>query len=474
MTREIYSEMTLVDLKNKAKELGIKNISKLKKSELIDELVKVTPNSIEKNGVVLREKIAPKIREKESTNNTNNAYSTRENNITEEQKEEKKEKLKVMINESGSAKGVLEVQENNNFGFLRCDNYLTSENDIYVSPSQIRRFNLRTGDEVQGKVREAKDGEKFKALLFVEKVNGDNPEKAIGRKNFETLTPIYPNERLHLETNNEKDLSSRLMDIICPIGKGQRGIIVAPPKAGKTTLLKRIAQNITINHPDVKLIVLLIDERPEEVTDMKRSINGDVIYSTFDEEPQNHAKVAQMVLERAKRMVEQGKDVVILLDSITRLSRAYNLTITPTGRTLSGGLDPGALIMPKKFFGAARNIEEGGSLTILATALIETGSRMDDMIFEEFKGTGNMEVHLDRRLQERRIFPAIDIYKSGTRKEDLLLTDEEKEVAYAIRKVMYRDGNIEKITENLINMLSKTKNNREFIQVFPKNDIFKK
>lgn len=477
MTREIYSEMTLVDLKNKAKELGIKNISKLKKSELIDELVKVTPNSIEKNGVVLREKIAPKIREKESsnnTNNTNNGYSSRENNITEEQKEEKKEKLKVMINESGSAKGVLEVQENNNFGFLRCDNYLTSENDIYVSPSQIRRFNLRTGDEVQGKVREAKDGEKFKALLFVEKVNGDNPEKAIGRKNFETLTPIYPNERLHLETNNEKDLSSRLMDIICPIGKGQRGIIVAPPKAGKTTLLKRIAQNITINHPDVKLIVLLIDERPEEVTDMKRSINGDVIYSTFDEEPQNHAKVAQMVLERAKRMVEQGKDVVILLDSITRLSRAYNLTITPTGRTLSGGLDPGALIMPKKFFGAARNIEEGGSLTILATALIETGSRMDDMIFEEFKGTGNMEVHLDRRLQERRIFPAIDIYKSGTRKEDLLLTDEEKEVAYAIRKVMYRDGNIEKITENLINMLSKTKNNREFIQVFPKNDIFKK
>ena len=477
MTREIYSEMTLVDLKNKAKELGIKNISKLKKSELIDELVKVTPNSIEKNGVVLREKIAPKIREKESsnnTNNTNNGYSTRENNITEEQKEEKKEKLKVMINESGSAKGVLEVQENNNFGFLRCDNYLTSENDIYVSPSQIRRFNLRTGDEVQGKVREAKDGEKFKALLFVEKVNGDNPEKAIGRKNFETLTPIYPNERLHLETNNEKDLSSRLMDIICPIGKGQRGIIVAPPKAGKTTLLKRIAQNITINHPDVKLIVLLIDERPEEVTDMKRSINGDVIYSTFDEEPQNHAKVAQMVLERAKRMVEQGKDVVILLDSITRLSRAYNLTITPTGRTLSGGLDPGALIMPKKFFGAARNIEEGGSLTILATALIETGSRMDDMIFEEFKGTGNMEVHLDRRLQERRIFPAIDIYKSGTRKEDLLLTDEEKEVAYAIRQVMYRDGNIEKITENLINMLSKTKNNREFIQVFPKNDIFKK
>ena len=476
MTRETYAEMTLVDLKNKAKELGIKNISKLKKSEIIDELVKVTPNAIEKNGVILTEKIAPKVREQENYNNTfSNNNENRENYpMTEEQKEEKKERLKVMINESGSSKGVLEVQENNNFGFLRCNNYLTGENDIYVSPSQIRRFNLRTGDEVQGKVREAKEGEKFKALLFVEKVNGDNPEKAIGRKNFETLTPIYPNERLHLETDNEKDLSSRLMDIICPIGKGQRGIIVAPPKAGKTTLLKKVAQNISKNHPDIKLIVLLIDERPEEVTDMKRSINGDVIYSTFDEEPQNHAKVAQMVLERAKRMVEQGKDVVILLDSITRLSRAYNLTINPTGRTLSGGLDPGALIMPKKFFGAARNIEEGGSLTILATVLVETGSRMDDMILEEFKGTGNMEVHLDRRLQERRIFPAIDIYKSGTRKEDLLLSDEEKEVAFAIRKIMYRDGNIENVTENLINMLSKTRNNKEFIQVFPKNDTFKK
>ena len=466
--------MTLVDLKNKAKDLGIKNISKLKKSEIIDELMKVTPNTIEKNGVILTEKIAPKIRDQESNTVLNNYQNRNNTSMTDEEKEEKKERLKVMINESGSSKGVLEVQENNNFGFLRCNNYLTGENDIYVSPSQIRRFNLRTGDEVQGKVREAKEGEKFKALLFVEKINGDTPEKAIGRKSFETLTPIYPNERLHLESDNEKDLSSRLMDIICPIGKGQRGIIVAPPKAGKTTLLKKVAQNISKNHPDVKLIVLLIDERPEEVTDMKRSINGDVIYSTFDEEPQNHAKVAQMVLERAKRMVEQGKDVVILLDSITRLSRAYNLTITPTGRTLSGGLDPGALIMPKKFFGAARNIEEGGSLTILATALVETGSRMDDMIFEEFKGTGNMEVHLDRKLQERRIFPAIDIYKSGTRKEDLLLSEEEKEVAFAIRKTMYRDGNIENITENLINILSKTKNNKEFIQVFSKNDVFKK
>lgn len=482
MATENYNEMTLVNLKEIAKEKGIKNISKLKKSELIEELVKITPNKIEKNGVILTEKIAPKNRNIEASihieeNVNNEAYVSNSRdryNVTEEDKEEKKERLKVMINESNSSKGVLEIQENNSFGFLRCNNYLTGENDIYVSPSQIRRFNLRTGDEVEGKVREAKDGEKFKALLFVEKVNGESPDKAIGRKNFENLTPIYPKERLHLETDNGRDLSSRLMDFMCPIGKGQRGIIVAPPKAGKTTLLKRIAQNISKNYPDIKLIVLLIDERPEEVTDMKRSINGDVIYSTFDEEPQNHAKVSQMVLERAKRMVEQGKDVVILMDSITRLSRAYNLTITPTGRTLSGGLDPGALLMPKKFFGAARNVEEGGSLTILATALVETGSRMDDMIFEEFKGTGNMEVHLDRRLQERRIFPAIDIYKSGTRKEDLLLSDEEKEVAFAIRRNMNRDGNIESITETLINMLSKTKNNKEFMELFIKSEVMKK
>ena len=482
MSKEIYERKTLAELKEIAKQLNIKNISKLKKSELIDAIIENSPKSIEKNGVILQEKITPKVKSEE-TNVVNNSFNKdireenkeeRKEDIKEENREEKRERLKVMINESNTAKGVLEILENNSFGFLRCNNYQTGENDIYVSPSQIRRFNLRTGDEVEGKVREAKEGEKFKALLYVERVNGENPERAVGRKSFETLTPIYPQDRLHLETNNEGDLSSRLMDIICPIGKGQRGIIVAPPKAGKTTLLKKVAQNISKNYPEVKLIVLLIDERPEEVTDMKRSINGDVIYSTFDEEPQNHAKVSQMVLERAKRMVEQGKDVVILLDSLTRLSRAYNLTITPTGRTLSGGLDPGALLMPKKFFGAARNIEEGGSLTILATALIDTGSRMDDMIFEEFKGTGNMEVHLDRKLQERRIFPAIDIYKSGTRKEDLILSDEEKEVAYSIRRVMYRDGNIENVTEKLINMLTKTKNNKEFINIFSKSEIEKK
>ena len=465
MTKEQYEDMTLADIKEVAKELGIKNISKFKKSELINEVLSVNTNSIKKDGVVLQEKISPK-----NTENINYPFiSSRVINP-----QEKKEELKEMINESSIARGILEILENNNFGFLRCKNYLTSSDDIYVSPSQIRRFNLKTGDEVVGKVRDAKETEKFKALLYVERVNGEHPEKAIGRKAFENLVPIYPTERLRLETSNSGDLSSRLMDIICPIGKGQRGIIVAPPKAGKTTLLKKVAQSISINHPEAVLIVLLIDERPEEVTDMQRSIKGEVIYSTFDEEPQNHAKVSQIVLERAKRIVEQGKDVVILLDSLTRLSRAYNLTVSPSGRTLSGGLDPAALIMPKKFFGAARNIENGGSLTILATALVDTGSRMDDMIFEEFKGTGNMEVHLDRKLQERRIFPAIDIYKSGTRKEDLLLTEEEKEVAYTIRKVMYRDGNVENITENLINLLSKSKTNLEFINVFQKSDISKR
>lgn len=470
MTLETYEAMTLTKLKEIAKELNIKNISKLKKAELIEVIKKNTSKSIEKDGVILKESITPKcvpervFENKELNNNSNG----NDNN-------DKKEQLKEMINNtSDMGKGVLEILETNNFGFLRCTNYLTGDNDIYVSPSQIRRFNLKTGDEVEGKVRQPKEGEKFRALIYVDKVNGDNPNKAVGRKSFETLVPIYPNQRLRLETNNEGDLSSRFMDIMCPIGKGQRGIIVAPPKAGKTTLLKKIAQNISKNYPDVKVIMLLIDERPEEVTDMQRSVNGEVIFSTFDEEPQNHAKVSRMVLERAKRMVEQGKDVVILMDSLTRLARAYNLTITPTGRTLSGGLDPGALLMPKKFFGAARNIEEGGSLTILATALVDTGSRMDDMIFEEFKGTGNMEVHLDRRLQERRIFPAIDIYKSGTRKEDLLLTNEEREVSYTIRKVMYRDGNIENVTENLINMLSKTKNNKEFMNIFSKSEFDKK
>ncbi|MEW9094473.1 MAG: transcription termination factor Rho [Clostridiaceae bacterium] len=488
MSNNDLENMTLNELKDIAKELGIKNLSKYKKIELIEEIKKLSPIYIEKDGVILREKITPKTNKviEVSDNIDDNKdkkciESSKEEIFSEDCKksepladndkgEEKKERLIEMINESDTAKGVLEIIETNNYGFLRGKNYLTGPDDIYVSPSQIRRFNLKTGDEVEGKVRTPKEGEKFKALLYVEKVNGEEPERAVRRRPFETLIPIFPNKRIKLEMNSS-DLSTRLMDIVCPIGKGQRGVIVAPPKAGKTTLLKKIAQSISINHPEAKLIVLLIDERPEEVTDMQRSIKGEVIYSTFDEEPEHHTKVAYMVLERAKRMVEQGQHVVILLDSITRLSRAYNLTITPTGRTLSGGLDPGALIMPKKFFGAARNIEEGGSLTILATALVETGSRMDDMIFEEFKGTGNMEVHLDRKLQERRIFPAIDIYKSGTRKEDLLLSAKEYEAAFNIRKVLYNDNNTQNVTEQLINMLFKTKDNDEFVSIISKLDF---
>jgi transcription termination factor Rho len=431
-----YNSFTLIELRNIAKEAGIKSISKYKKDELIEILKNSNITFLKKDGDILTEKISTK-----------------------------KEELNEIINDSDMGKGVLEINENNNYGFLRGQNYLTSPDDIYVSPAQIRRFNLKTGDEVSGKIREPKEGEKFKALVFVQSVNGENPEMSVGRVPFEKLIPLYPNERIFLETESE-DLSTRLMDLISPVGRGQRGIIVAPPKAGKTTILKRIADSVIRNHKDLKLIVLLIDERPEEVTDMKRFVkdDGEVIFSTFDEEPMHHTKVASMVLERAKRMVEQKQNVVILLDSITRLTRAYNLTINPTGRTLSGGLDPGALIMPKKFFGAARNIEEGGSLTILATALIETGSRMDDMIFEEFKGTGNMEVHLNRRLQERRIFPAIDIYKSGTRKDELLLSNDEQDASYKVRKSLYNNNNIDEVTEDLIKLLSKTANNKELIK----------
>lgn len=356
--------------------------------------------------------------------------------------------------------GILEVLPDG-YGFLRGQNYLSGPRDIYVSPSQIRRFNLKTGDKIVGKGRIQKEGEKFQALLYVLSVNGDAPEVAQQRKPFDQLTPIYPDERITLETE-PKELSTRLIDLIAPIGKGQRGLIVSPPKAGKTVLLKKIANAITQKYRDMELIVLLIDERPEEVTDMQRSIKGDVIYSTFDELPEHHIKVAEMVLERAQRLVEQKKDVVVLLDSITRLARAYNLTIPPTGRTLSGGLDPGALHKPKRFFGAARNIENGGSLTIIATALIDTGSRMDDVIYEEFKGTGNMELHLDRKLSEKRIFPAIDINRSGTRREELLLSQKELESIWAIRKAISNMGTAE-VTEMIINRLLQTKTNEEFI-----------
>ena len=396
---------------------------------------------------------------------SNNDIKTQKNNNIKGNYTPKVVEESKIINEFNTSKedeviGVLEILPDG-FGFLRGSNYLSTENDVYVSPSQIRRFNMKTGDKVRGITRHPKTGEKFRALLFVQKINDEDPETAIQRKAFELLTPIYPEERLTLE-KQPNEISTRLIDLISPIGKGQRGLIVAPPKAGKTILLKSIANSIVKNYPDVELIVLLIDERPEEVTDMKESIDADVIYSTFDQVSSHHVKVAEMVLNRAQRLVEHGKDVVILLDSITRLARAYNLTISPTGRTLSGGLDPGALHGPKKFFGAARNIRQGGSLTILATALVETGSRMDDVIFEEFKGTGNMELNLDRKLAEKRIFPAVDIYKSGTRREDLLLTDKEKTALWKLRKEMSNSSILE-VTDNVLEALKRTKTNEEFI-----------
>ena len=368
----------------------------------------------------------------------------------------------LQTGDCGDAEGVLEVLPDG-YGFLRSENYLSGQHDVYVSIAQIRRFGLRTGDMVTGKTRPSKEGERFLALLYITAVNGESPESIVDRKPYEELVPVFPFERYTLELPGTNSLAIRLIDLIAPIGKGQRAMIVSQPKAGKTTLLKSIANGISKNYPDTHLIVLLIDERPEEVTDMQRSIKGEVLYSTFDELPEHHTRVAEMVQERAMRLVEMGKDVVILMDSLTRLARAYNLTIPPTGRTLSGGMDPGALHKPKRFFGAARKIENGGSLTVIATALTETGSRMDDMVYEEFKGTGNMEIHLDRKLSERRIFPAIDIYKSGTRREDLLLSPEELEAVRTIRRVL-AGGNTADVTEHLISMLEKTNNNEEFLQ----------
>ncbi len=440
-------KMTLSDLKVIAKENNIKNISKLKKEELIEILKKVLKT--ENQSEDLQED--KKVEKFDSTNTERNAEPTIDYKLTNEGDE--------------IVEGILDILPDG-YGFLRGENYLSTSKDVYVSVVQIKRFKLDTGDMIKG-ISRFREGEKFPSLIFVGEVNGEHPEKAAKRKRFDELTPIYPDHKLKLETTTN-EYAMRIIDLMCPIGKGQRGLIVAPPKVGKTTLLKKIANSITKNNPDVELIMLLIDERPEEVTDMKRSISGQVIYSTFDELPEHHVKVAEMVLERAKRVVEQGKDVVILLDSITRLARAYNLVIPSSGKTLSGGIDPAALHKPKKFFGAARNIEFGGSLTILATALIETGSRMDDVIFEEFKGTGNMEVHLDRKLSEKRIFPAIDINKSGTRREDLLLTQNEKETVFALRKAM-NSLPVAEVTEQVIRRMTQTKNNTEFID---KMDIY--
>lgn len=434
-----YESMTLMELREIARELGCKSVTKYKKQELIE--------FIEENVKQKQIEVSETIKEEKP-----------------QEVEVIKEEMKTSLQQLDSGvitEGILEVLPDG-YGFLRSDNYLPGEKDVYVSPSQIRRFNLKTGDVVRGSLRVAKEGEKFNALLYVKSVNDDHPEVAARRASFESLTPIYPNERLALQ--REKDeLATRIIDLMAPLGKGQRGMIVAPPKAGKTVLLKKIANSITTNYPDIYLVVLLIDERPEEVTDMQRSIKGEVIYSTFDEGPEHHKKVAEMVLERVKRLVEQKKDVVVLLDSITRLARAYNLTIPPTGRTLSGGLDPGALHMPKKFFGAARNVEEGGSLTILATALVDTGSKMDEVIFEEFKGTGNMEIVLDRRLSEKRLFPAIDINKSGTRREDLLLTGDELEVMNFIRRKL-NEGNVGEMTESVISGITEQKTNKEYVE----------
>ena len=442
-------DMSLVELRELAKENNVKNISKLKKEELITVLNSVInftddeqpeENEFISDELELREKKEPVERKYDENGEPIVDYKlTNENDVIVE--------------------GILDILPDG-YGFLRGDNYLSSPKDVYLSPIQIKRFRLDNGDVVKG-ISRLKEGERFPSLIFVGEVNGEHPEKAMKRKRFDELTPIYPTEKLKLETT-PNEYAMRMIDLISPIGKGQRGMIVAQPKVGKTTLIKKIANSITQNNPEVELIVLLIDERPEEVTDMKRSINGQVIYSTFDELPEHHVKVAEMVLERAKRLIEQGKDIVILLDSITRLARAYNLVIPSSGRTLSGGLDPTALHKPKKFFGAARNIENGGSLTILATALVETGSRMDDVIFEEFKGTGNMEVHLDRKLSEKRIFPAIDINKSGTRREDLLLTSEEKETVFALRKAM-NSMPVADVTEQILSLMTQTKNNKEFI-----------
>lgn len=437
----ILENCTLVELRQLAKEKGIKNTSKLKKEELIEILI--DNKKVEKKNSSISEP-------------SENVQAISRTNI----QNETNEGYKLTNEDDEIVEGILEVLPDG-YGFLRGENYLSTPKDVYISPVQIRRFRLDKGDKIKGIARLPKEGEKFPALIYVGEVNGEAPEMAYRRTKFDDLIPIHPNERIRLETTTN-EYAMRIIDLMSPIGKGQRGMIVAPPKVGKTTLLKKIANSITTNHPELELIVLLIDERPEEVTDMKRSIKGDVIYSTFDELPEHHVKVAEVVLERAKRLTEQKKNVVILLDSITRLARAYNLVIPSSGRTLSGGLDPSALHKPKKFFGAARNIENGGSLTILATALIETGSRMDDVIFEEFKGTGNMEVHLDRKLSEKRIFPAIDINKSGTRREELLLTSKELEIVFALRKAMSTKP-VSEVTEELITQIIQTKNNEEFL-----------
>ena len=499
--REKYESLSLVVLRDLAKARGLKNISSMKKSDLVNRMLEEDARKQkETESMQTQEERVERVKAKEGTERLKDhaqpkeysrkrtEYAPRERGTDADRqtKEKAEEPVETQENQTASAaaddtmmsldsgitaNGILEVMPDG-YGFIRCENYLPGEHDVYVSPSQIRKFNLKTGDIVCGNTRIKTQQEKFSALLYVTTINGYHPSVAQKRKSFEDLTPIFPNERIRLERPG-CSVAMRIVDLVSPIGKGQRGMIVSQPKAGKTTLLKEIAKSVTSGNPNMHLIILLIDERPEEVTDIKEAIAGDnveVIYSTFDELPEHHKRVSEMVLGRAKRLVEHGKDVMILLDSITRLARAYNLTVPPSGRTLSGGLDPAALHMPKRFFGAARNMREGGSLTILATALVDTGSKMDDVVFEEFKGTGNMELVLDRKLSEKRVFPAIDIVKSGTRREDLLLDSEEQEAVDIMRKAingMRKDDAV----ENILNMFARTKNNREYINMVKKNRI---
>ena len=474
--REKYESLSAVVLRDLAKARGLKNISGMKKSDLVDLMVAEDERQGREENTKQREQTPQREqaqREQISQREQAQQRPAREPRETREGKGESTAADETISNlDSGiMANGILEVMPDG-YGFIRCENYLPGENDVYVSPSQIRKFNLKTGDIVAGNTRVKTQQEKFSALLYVSSVNGYHPSVAQKRKNFEDLTPIFPNRRIRLERPG-CSVAMRIVDLVSPIGKGQRGMIVSQPKAGKTTLLKEIAKSVTKGNPDMHLIILLIDERPEEVTDIKEAIVGEnveVIYSTFDELPEHHKRVSEMVIERAKRLVEHGKDVMILLDSITRLARAYNLTVPPSGRTLSGGLDPAALHMPKRFFGAARNMREGGSLTILATALVDTGSKMDDVVFEEFKGTGNMELVLDRKLSEKRVFPAIDIVKSGTRRDDLLLEPEEQEAVEIMRKEI-NGMRTDEAVENILNMFARTRNNQEYIHMVKKNRI---
>ena len=489
--REKYESLSVVALKDLAKARGLKNISGLKKAEVVDamvaedrrlEQIKKHEDEAARQKENTREKTSRETATEKTASEKPAERSTRQEhqqrpvrmqkdtrgevrtNASAEEELDQSEQINSSLDSGITANGILEVMQEG-YGFIRCANYLPGENDVYVSPSQIRRFRLKTGDIICGNTRIKTQSEKFSALLYITTINGYPPSVAAKRKNFEDLTPIFPNERLRLETNRS-GLAMRIVDLVSPIGKGQRGMIVSPPKAGKTTLLKEVAKSVKQNNPEMHLIILLIDERPEEVTDIKEAIEGDnveVIYSTFDEQPERHKRVSEMVVERAKRLVEHGKDVMILLDSITRLARAYNLTVPPSGRTLSGGLDPAALHMPKRFFGAARNMREGGSLTILATALVDTGSKMDDVVYEEFKGTGNMELVLDRKLSERRVFPALDITKSSTRREYLLLDPEEQEVVNIMRCAI-NGMKTDEAVENILNMFAHTRNNYEYVQ----------